>query len=138
MFKILIIDPNTFFRESLGKIINDHLPDIEIQEAGSGAEGLSKVRPFAPQLIFIDIYLPDMNGFDLAKKIKRSYPEIIIAIFLSLDSPEYRLAAAQCGVKHLIPKDDWTGEDIVSLVESTLSGTERSPRVKTDNTHSVG
>ena len=133
MYKILIIDSNTLFRSSLGKSLYSRLPEVEIREAGSGAEGLEMVTTFSPQLIFIDIYLSDINGFELAKKIKTAFPEMIIATFASFDSPEYREAAAQCGVAHLIPKDDWTGEDILALVESTLSGTGRSLRVKTDN-----
>ncbi|MGD9042114.1 MAG: response regulator [Desulfobacterales bacterium] len=127
MFRILIIDPNTPFRESLRKIINGRFPKIEIQEATAGAEGLVKLNTFDPLLIFIDIYLPDKNGLDLAKKIKASYPEIIVAIFARYDSPEYRAAANDSGVEHLIPKDDWTGEDILALVESIFLDTETRP-----------
>ena len=132
MFRILIIDPNTPFRESLRKIINGRFPNIEIQEAAAGAEGLAKLNTFAPLLIFIDIYLPDKNGLDLAKKIKASYPEIIVAIFARYDSPEYRAAANDSGVEHLIPKDDWTGEDILALVESIFLDTEISRSAKID------
>ncbi len=132
MFRILIIDPNTPFRESLRKIISDRFPAIEIQEAAAGAEGLAKLNTFAPLLIFIDIYLPDKNGLDLAKKIKASYPEIIVAIFARYDSPEYRAAANDSGVEHLIPKDDWTGEDILALVESIFLDTEISRSAKID------
>jgi len=123
MFKILIIDSNTLFRTSLRKSLANRFPAVEIQEAGSGAEGLKKVTAFSPQLIFIDIYLSDIKGFDLARKIKAAYPEMIIATFASFDSPEYQAAAAACGVKHLIPKDDWTGEDIRGLVKNVLNRT---------------
>jgi DNA-binding NarL/FixJ family response regulator len=132
MFRILIIDPNTPFRESLRKIISGRFPTIEIQEAAGGAEGLAKLNTFTPLLIFIDIYLPDKNGLDLARKIKASYPEIIVAIFARYDSPEYRAAANDSGVEHLIPKDDWTGEDILALVESIFLDTEISRPAKND------
>ena len=130
MFRILIIDPNTPFRESLGKIINDRFPNVEIQESDEADEGLRWLKTFAPQLIFIDIYLPDRNGLDLAKEIKTSFPEIIIAIFARYDSPEYQAAAEDSGVEHLIPKDDWTGEDILALVESILIHTGQSRLMK--------
>ncbi len=133
MFKILIIDANTLFRESLVKSLFTRFAAVEVEQAGSGAEGLSKAGSFAPQLIFIDIYLSDISGFDLAKKIKRLYPEIIIATFASFDSPEYRAAAAQCGVEHLIPKDDWTGADILDWVQSIRSDSEISHMIKTEN-----
>ena len=127
MVKILIIDSNTLFRKSLGKSLFARFPAVEIQQTGSGAEGLQNVDAFAPQLIFIDIYLADISGFDLAKKIKTFYPEIIIAIFSSFDSPEYQAAAAACGVKYLIPKDDWSSEKILDFVESMLTDSENAP-----------
>jgi DNA-binding NarL/FixJ family response regulator len=127
MLKILIIDSNTLFRKSLGKSLFARFPAVEIQESGSGAEGLQKVAVFAPQLIFIDIYLSDISGFDLAKKIKTSYPHIIIATFASFDSPEYQAAAAACGVEYLIPKDDWSSKKILEFVESVLTNFENAP-----------
>lgn len=133
MSRILIIDPNIPFRESLGKIIRDRFPRIEIQESAAADEGLRTLKTFAPQLIFIDIYLPDRNGLDLAKEIKTSNPDIIIAIFARYDSPEYQAAANDSGVEHLIPKDDWTGEDILALVESILLDPDTSGSVITDN-----
>lgn len=127
MYKILIIDSNTLFRKSLGKSLFARFPAVEIQQTGSGSEGLRKVEAFAPQLIFIDIYLSDISGFDLAKKIKTAYPEIVIATFASFDSPEYQAAAAACGVEYLIPKDDWSSEQILEFVESVLTNSENAP-----------
>jgi len=127
MYRILIIDPNTPFRKSLNKIIIDRFPYIEILEASAGDQGLIWLKTSTPALVFIDIYLPDRNGLDLARTIKTAYPEITIAIFARYDSPEYQAAANDSGVTYLIPKDDWTGEDILALVESILidSGTAR-------------
>lgn len=127
MYKILIIDSNTLFRKSLGKSLYARFPAVEIQETGSGAEGLRKVDEFAPQLIFIDIHLSDISGFDFAKKIKIAHPEIIITTFTSFDSPEYQAAADACGVEYLIPKDDWSSEKILEFVESVLTNSENSP-----------
>ena len=127
MLRILIIDPNVPFRKSLGKIFIDRFPQIEILEASAADQGLIWLKTSTPKLVFIDIYLPDRNGLDLARTIKTAYPEIIIAIFAMYDSPEYQAAANDSGVTYLIPKDDWTGEDILALVESILidSGTAR-------------
>jgi DNA-binding NarL/FixJ family response regulator len=133
MFRILIIDPNTPFRESLRKIIHDRFPRIEIQEAAAADEGLRRLNTFTPLLVFIDIYLPDRNGLDLAKKIKASHPEIIIAIFTRYDSPEYQTAANDSGVEHLIPKDDWSGVDILALVESIFPDAGINRPINIDN-----
>ena len=126
MFRILIIDPNVPFRKSLTSIIHDRFPHIEILEVSAGQEGMQSLNTAIPLLVFIDIYLPDTNGLDLAKTIKAAYPEIIIAIFARYDSPEYQAAANDSGVQYLIPKDDWTGADILTLVESILADTGKA------------
>jgi len=133
MFKILIIDPNTPFRKSLIKSLSSHFPEAELRDAGSGEEGLNQMNTFVPHLIFMDLYLPDISGLDLAKKIRTSHCEIIMAIFVRYDSPEYQAAANECGVAHLIPKDDWSSKDILALVESVILDTGISPVRKSEN-----
>jgi DNA-binding NarL/FixJ family response regulator len=110
MFKILIVDPNDPFRRSL-----------YMREASDGREGLGMLQCFQPNLIFLEIHLPADSGLDLARRVKIDHPEIIIVILTSYDLPEYRAAAKVSGVEHLVPKDDWTGEDIVALVHTILA-----------------
>ena len=93
---------------------------VKLQEAGSAEEGLCRIDAFAPQMIFIDIYTPDINGLDLANKIRPFHSEIIMAIFARYDSPKYQEVANDSKVKHLIPKDDWTSKDILQMVETIL------------------
>jgi DNA-binding NarL/FixJ family response regulator len=121
MFKILIVDPNDPFRQSLKKVLVNRFPSVDIQEAADGNEGLQKVEDFHPHLIFVEIHLPAETGLDLAGRIKADHPDIIIVILTSYDLPEYQTAAKQLGVEHMVPKDDWTGEDMIALVRSILS-----------------
>ena len=121
MFKILIVDPNDPFRRSLKKVLVNRFPSVDIQEAADGNEGLQKVEDFHPNLIFLEIHLPAETGLDLAGRIKADHPDIIIVILTSYDLPEYKIAAEKMGVEHIVPKDDWTGEDMIALVQSILS-----------------
>ena len=120
MFKILIVDPNDPFRQSLKKVLMNRFPFIDIQEASDGTEGMDKVNTYDPNLIFLEIHLPAQSGLDLARRIKSDHPEIIIVILTSYDLPEYKTAAEETGVEHLVPKDDWTGEDMIELVHTIL------------------
>jgi two-component system response regulator YesN len=121
MFKILIIDPNDPFRRSLKKVLVNQFPWVTVQEASDGEEGLKLVEAFHPDLIFLEIHLPAETGLDLAGRIKADYPEIIIVMLTSYDLPEYKLAVEKSGIEHMVPKDDWTGEDMIALVQSILS-----------------
>jgi len=131
MFKILIIDPNDPFRQSLKKVLMNHFPFIDIQEASDGTEGMDKVNNFDPNLIFLEIHLPAQSGLDLARQIKIDHPEIIIVMLTSYDLPEYQTAAEEKGVEHLVPKDEWTGEDMIALVQSIFTDLN----VKDQNLH---
>lgn len=121
MFKILIVDPNSPFRLSLKKILVNRFPFVEIELASDGNEGLDKVNTFQPNLIFLEIHLPAENGLELARKIKTGHRDIIIVMLTSYDLPEYQAAAKKSGVEHLVPKDEWTGEDMIDLVRSIQS-----------------
>jgi two-component system response regulator YesN len=121
MFKILIVDPNVPFRRSLGKVLVNRFPFVDIQEASDGRQGLEMVQGFGPNLIFLEIHLPSESGLDLARQVKKDHPDITIVMLTSYDIPEYQAAAEASGIEHLVPKDDWTGEDMIDLVHSILS-----------------
>ena len=121
MFKILIVDPNDPFSRSLKKVLVSRFPFVDVQEAADGYEGLQKVEAFQPDLIFLEIHLPAETGLELAGRIKADHPDIIIVILTSYDLPEYKIAIEKSGVEYMVPKDDWTGEDMIALVQSILT-----------------
>ena len=125
MINILIIDPNIPFQQSLKKLLCKHFPHATVDVAGNGEEGLHKTGALQPQIILLEIHLPGNSGLELAGQVKSIQPEAIIALLTSYNSPEYEAAARQAGIEHLIPKDDWTGDDIVGLVQSIVSDLEK-------------
>ena len=120
MKTILMIDDNIHFCQALEKIIKGKLPGVAIEGAADGMGGLEKVKRLLPHLVFIDIHLPGESGLELVRKIKAVNPDTIIVAFTSYDLPEYRSAMGQSGVDHLVPKDAWTGEEMLALVESII------------------
>jgi CheY-like chemotaxis protein len=121
MFKILIVDPNVPFRRSLKKVLIGGFPFIDIREASDERGASAIVQYFSPDLVFLEMHLPAGNGLDLARRLKSTHPDIIIVILTSYNLPEYQSAAAESGIAHLVPKDDWTGKDIMDLVHAILS-----------------
>ena len=96
------------------------------EQVCSGLTGHAEIAQikFDPNVIFLEIQLPAQSGLDLARKIKFDHPDIIIVILTSYDLPEYQAAAEESGVEHLIPKDEWTGMDMIDLVQLILSNQE--------------
>jgi DNA-binding NarL/FixJ family response regulator len=119
MGKILIVEDNTVFRQMLKEILYARFPRITIREEPDGQQLLPTVDAFRPNIIFMDIRLPGENGLELAQKIKKSHPEIVVVILTSYDLPEYRQAATQSKADHFVTKDSPT-QDFLALVESIL------------------
>jgi YesN/AraC family two-component response regulator len=120
MFKTLLVEDNTAFRQSLTEIMRAQFPSIAVEEAADADEALQKVDAFLPNLIFMDIKLPNGNGLELTKKIKKEHPEMNIIILTSYDFLEYRQAATQYGANHFLSKASVTREEIAALVKSFL------------------
>jgi DNA-binding NarL/FixJ family response regulator len=121
MSTILIIDPNIPFQQSLKKLLRKHFPHAAIEVACNGQEGLRKTGTLQPQLILLEIHLPGNSGLELAGGFKSIHPQAVIALLTSYHSPEYESATKQAGIEYVIPKDEWTGDDIVGLVQSIVS-----------------
>ena len=66
MTTILLVEDNISFRQSLKKNLEDHFPQIIVEEAGEGQEALPKIQCDHPELIFLDIKLPGESGLDHA------------------------------------------------------------------------
>jgi DNA-binding NarL/FixJ family response regulator len=103
--RLLIVEDNNLFRQTLRESLHVSFPDIAIDEAANGVEALKRVNVFAPDLILMDMRLPGESGLALTKKIKAIYPDIIIFILTNYDSQECREAASRYGADHYIPKD---------------------------------
>ena len=95
---------------------------MEIIEAEDGDVAMQKIDAQPPDLIFMDIKLPGENGLELTGKIKTKYPNVIVIILTSYDTPEYREAAVQAKANHFLSKGSSSKESILSLVESVLAG----------------
>ena len=124
MYKILIVEDNDHFRQTLRSLLDARFPSMTFEEAREGREALEKVNAFDPDLIFMDIKLPGQNGLELTKRIRHSNAEVKIIILTSYDLPEYREAARVGGANHFVSKSSCKAEEILALVETMLSGTK--------------
>jgi len=118
MEKVLIVDDNLLFRKLLRESLHSRLPSLIISEAKDRKEAMEIIRTSLPDLIFMDIRLPDGNGLEVTHQIKKLHPDVKVVIVTSYDEPEYRDAAFRCKVDHYVAKDN-----LMSLFSGILSET---------------
>jgi DNA-binding NarL/FixJ family response regulator len=118
MLRVLIVEDIQVHREIIKAELRGRFPSLVIEEASTGREALEKINAFLPQLIFMDIGLPDANGLQLTQKIKTDFPNVKIAILTVYDLPEYRRAATQYGADRFFVKDSLKGDEVATFVKS--------------------
>jgi response regulator of citrate/malate metabolism len=105
MIRTLVVDDD-FMSASIHRSYVDRLPGFEaVGEARSGGEALELVRRLRPDLVLLDIYLPDMNGLEVIRRLRQD-PETavdVIAVTAAKDVRTLR-SAMQGGVVHYIVK----------------------------------
>ena len=90
MIKAIIIDDEIHCRKTLLMLLNEYCPDLEvIQQCGDAESGLSAIQRHKPHLVFLDIEMPNMNGFEMLEKL----PEINFEIIFTTSYDQYAIKA---------------------------------------------
>lgn len=104
MIKILIADDQELIRQSL-QIILDNEKDLEVTDAvANGLEVIRSIRRERPDVILMDIRMPEMDGVVCTRIIKENYPDIKIIILTTFDDDEYVFNALKYGASGYLLK----------------------------------
>lgn len=120
--KVLLVEENPAFRKSFRAMLSQRFPGLQIQEALAPEEVLEAVQAQMPDLVFLDIQLPEGNGLELAKRIKGAWTSPCVVILASHDLPEYKEAAQRSGADCLICKDKDGLLEVERLIRSLCPG----------------
>jgi two-component system response regulator YesN len=129
MIKILIVEDNPLFRDTLKLLFTKRFPSMIVEEASDGKGAMEKVGSFQPDLITVDLRLSDESGLELIKKIKSTNPNVRVLILTGYDYPEYREMAARYGADGFVFKGD-ASKEILRMVESFFSNAKESTIAK--------
>jgi two-component system response regulator NreC len=115
MIKILIADDHTIFRSGL-KLLLTAGSDFEVVgEAHSGSLAVQMTAELKPDIVLIDIAMPELNGIEATRQIKTRYPDINVLVLTMHRSDEYFFKALDAGASGYVLKGAETSELINAL-----------------------
>jgi DNA-binding NarL/FixJ family response regulator len=114
--RILIVDDEKAVRTALGRLLATRKEWQVVGEAADGAEAVGKARELRPDIVIMDITMPEMNGLEATPRIKKALPAAEILIFTQHDSTQMVQQAQIAGASGYLLKSqaNW----LVTAVEA--------------------
>ncbi|MCS3900411.1 response regulator [Methanococcus voltae] len=102
--KTLVVDDSAFMRNILKRILSTTNKYVVVGEAENGNDALKKAEELSPDLISMDIVMPEKDGIQATKEIKEKFPGIKVVMCTSVDQEQKMIEAVNAGADGYIVK----------------------------------
>jgi len=113
--RVLVVDDHAGFRTCASELLQAEGFEV-VGEAEDGASALARAAELMPELVLLDIQLPDLDGFEVAERLLAVDPELAIVLVSSRDRSSYGPLVEQSGARGFLTKADLSGESIEGLL----------------------
>jgi len=121
--KILIVDDHRVVIEGIKSALQEH-PEFEVVgEAVDGLQAVESARSLGPEIVIMDISMPNLSGIEATKQIKEFDPEIRIVIYTMYSDKEFVIDLFKAGISAYVLKDDPLSDLILALKAVKGGGT---------------
>ena len=121
MINTLLVEDHELYRMGLSMLLDKAEGITLVAESADGLDGIKKAREFSPDVILMDIGLPNIDGIEATQRIKDFNPDVKILIFTSRDSENDVFEAFKAGADGYIMKGA-TPEQTISAIKSVYEG----------------
>jgi len=121
--RVLLVDDHPLVRRGVYAVVAAE-PDLEVVgEASGGAEALARVESLRPDIVLMDLQMPNMNGIEATREIKRAHPTTAVIVLTVNDSESFLIEAVCAGASGYVLKDAAAELLVQSIRVVTQGGT---------------
>ena len=114
---IMIVDDHTVVRDGLAGMLDRQEDFTVVGQASNGLEAVERVPALQPDIILMDLRMPELDGVEAMRRIGQDRPETRFIVLTTYDSDEYIFDAIEAGAKGFLLKDT-SREDLFEAVVS--------------------
>ncbi|HKA09107.1 MAG TPA: response regulator transcription factor [Candidatus Dormibacteraeota bacterium] len=119
--RVLIADDQTLFRVGLARLLEED-PRVEIVgQAGDGAEAVKLAGSVAPDVILMDLKMPNLDGIEATRQVLAKYPSVKVLLLTTFEADNHVIQALKAGASGYILKDS-RPDSIVSSLLAVMAG----------------
>jgi DNA-binding NarL/FixJ family response regulator len=119
--RLVIADDNDLVRAGLSSMLADAPDFLVVAEAANGRQALELCRHFQPDLVLLDVQMPEMDGLSAGRAIKAACPGTKVVMLTMHENPEYLLEAFRAGAAGYLLKDV-TRRELLAAIRQVLRG----------------
>ena len=114
--RVLIVDDHPSFRATARALLQAEGYDV-VGEAETGVSALKQAKDLEPDLVLLDVQLPDFDGFEVAARLTGDGSTIDVVLCSSRDGSDFGPLVSQSGARGFIPKADLSGAALKAVLE---------------------
>jgi two-component system response regulator NreC len=119
--RLLLVDDHDVVRSGLRMLLENEADLVILGEAGSGKQALELAAKLEPDVVIMDITLPDMSGIEVTRRIKQSHPKIAVVALTIHEDQQYFFEMLQVGASAYVPKRA-APNDLIAAIRAAHRG----------------
>ena len=127
--RVLIVDDHAVVRSGLRRVLEQEKGIEPVGEAGTGREAVFQARDLKPDVILLDVVMPDQSGLDVLPMLVREHPEVKVLLLSMQDDPRYVREAFAAGASGYVLKEAADVEVVAAVREVARGGRYVNPEL---------
>ena len=119
--RIVLADDHTIMRKGLRLLLENHPEFTVVAEAADGRETIAQAEAHEPNVVVLDLAMPNLNGIEAARQISTRFPRMAVVVLSMHTDESYVLRALKAGARAYILKDS-AESDLVAAIKAVTDG----------------
>jgi DNA-binding NarL/FixJ family response regulator len=119
--RVLIVDDDDLMRAGLRGVLSSDQAIEVVGEAGDGREAAYRTRLLSPDVVLMDVRMPDLDGISATRELLASFPEVKVVILTTFEQDDYIFGALSAGASGFLLKRT-SPEDLIAAIHTIAAG----------------